>query len=237
MTSNPDSSRNNEDADTDSESPNLWLADNYPKYLGIRGLPSDYLKFTVDSPTIVGAMTDDLYEMSELRATACYDSVINKIEDHMDETPEFEALVFAPDQATPKDEEESHLISFLIGHSLDEQMLQPESGGRLPTDSQLIIDADVAGIIESPSGTTDEELVWMNPDLLQYDYLTLCQALDGVIYSETATGALTSEHFVMHIVSDLSLRRDLLTDDPSFYESIYTPTVEYLLNEHYDVHY
>lgn len=240
MTSDPDEFPDddaNEDVSTHRADSDLWLADNYPKLLGIRGLPSEYLKFTIDSPFLVDALSDDLLQMSELRANACYTEVVETITDHMGGDPEFKALVFAPEHDSREERLNSHLTSFLIAHDLDENMLRPNEPAPLAEDAQLIIDADVAAIIESPEGTTEENMEFLNPDLLEYDYLTLCQALDGVIYSESATGRLTADSFATHLVSDLSLRLELLTENPSFYEDIYTPTVEPMLNEHHNIYY
>ena len=237
MTANPETPPGNDDAETNARAPNLWLAENYPQYLGIRGLPSDYLKFTVDSPALIDDLIEDFWQMSELRAAACYQDVVDRIIDYMGDPPEFEALVFAPHHESYEAQLKSNLTSFIIGHNLDERMLNPDSHTPIMEETQLIIDAGIAGIFESPTGTTDEQLQYLNPDLLEYDYLTLCQAMDGVIYSETATGGFTVEHLVAHFVSDLTIRQDLILDDPSFYEGIYSPTIEYLLNEHHNAHY
>lgn len=213
-----------------------WLVERYPKFSMLHDLPDAYEKFTVDAPDLVECLQQDFLQMSGLRAGACYDSVTETIAEHLGSYPVFESIHRSPNYEEETARRETLLTSFLIGHKLDETTV-PTDGRTVRPDVQVVMDASVVGIFESPIGETGETVVWTNPDLLEYDYVVLCQVVDDVIYSGAVNGGFTTDRLPTHLASELSVRRKLLTEKASFYKAIYTSTIDSILNEHYESHY
>lgn len=230
MSSNSDSSANTDDTTLDSNG--AWLLDQYGMIGAPPGLPSAYTKFRVDSPNLIRALQEDLATMSAVRTRACYQSVQDTMTDVLGTPPIFEPKNAAPQFQTDTARQDAHLTSFFIGHELDVQMV-PTDGRHVSRETQIILDAAVIGVVESPVGTVDETVTWVRPDLLTYDYLTVCQAVDGTIYSGTVSGDMTEDRVKGHVMGELGTRRRLLLENSSIYKSIYTPAIDSLLNEHY----
>lgn len=218
--------------DHDRHFDGVQLINRYGQRFSQPELPDTYAKFGVDSPRLIAHLQADLVQMSELRSGACFRSVIENMEGHIGSPVSFERVGNESLYESPPDQQTTALTSFLVGFDVDSRML-PADGEGVSLESQLIVDAAVIGTVESGVGTTREELVWTNPDLLKYDYLVLCQVLDGVIYSSVTEGQVTPDLLSRHLAGELSTRSQLLTNDSSFYEDIYDPILDSLLNEHF----
>lgn len=225
-----------EDSPAPSKHSHASLTERYQQQWETSTLPVQYETFSLDSPHLIDSLSNDLMQMSSLRARACFNSIVDSITERANTHPQFEPVSTKPSTTTKIEQENSNLKSFFIGLSIDTNTLPTRNTGVKPGE-QIILDADIVGLIESPIGDKEEKIVATSENLLDFDYIVICQVLDDVIYSSQVTGNITCERLCSHLTHELSVRSQLISQNEQIYKAIYKSTLEEVINEHYRKHY